>query len=149
MTYPIESLDPDEDDGTMPQNVERFAANVVGRRIVDAEVVEGEFLLTLDDAQRVAVRNTNDCCAYTELESFLLEPRSVDHVILGVGTTDEYTRWHIYADAGDILELTLRWSAGNPFYYGYGFEIEVVPPDPQLLAKTIKRALDEEEVSEA
>ena len=46
---------------------------------------------------------------------------------MGVGTTGEYTRWHIYADLGDVLELTVGWSCGNPFYYGYGFYIDVVP----------------------
>ena len=73
--------------------------------------------------------NTNDCCAYTELEAFLLHPERVDHIIMGVGTTDTYTRWHIYADLGDVLELTVGWSCGNPFYYGYGFDIDVVELD--------------------
>jgi hypothetical protein len=49
----------------------------------------------------------------------------VDHIILGVGTTDGYTTWHVYADAGDVLELAVGWSCGNPFYYGYGFTITV------------------------
>ena len=46
-------------------------------------------------------------------------------MILGVGTTDGYTTWHIFADMGDVLELTVVWSCGNPFYYGYGFTITV------------------------
>jgi hypothetical protein len=68
-----------------------------------------------------------DCCAYTELESFLLHPELVDHIITGVGTTDGYNTWHIYADIGDVLELSVGWSSGNPFYYGYGFDIQVKP----------------------
>ncbi len=70
-----------------------------------------------------------DCCAYTELDSFLLNPELVDHMILGVGTTDYYTTWHIYADMGDVLKLNVKWSCGNPFYYGYGFNIQVRPID--------------------
>ena len=70
--------------------------------------------------------DTNDCCAYTELESFLLHPDKVDHIITGIGTTEGASKWHIYADAGDVLELSVGWSCGNPFYYGYGFEIDVV-----------------------
>jgi hypothetical protein len=69
---------------------------------------------------------SGDCCAYTELESFLLNPELVDHVITGVGTTDGYQTWHVYADMGDVLKLDVGWSCGNPFYYGYGFTIRVV-----------------------
>lgn len=137
--YPIEELDEDYDDGTMPDNVEELAAAVVGHRIVSAEYapdlkIENNwwgggtpFVLTLDDGTKVALRDTSDCCAYTELEEFLLHPDKVDHIIMGVGTTEGYTKWHIYADWGDVLELTVGWSCGNPFYYGYGFDISVVP----------------------
>ena len=71
--------------------------------------------------------NTEDCCAYTDLEAFLLNVELVDHMILGVQTTEGYTKWHIYADFGDVLELAVAWSCGNPFYYGYGFDIAVIP----------------------
>lgn len=132
--YPEEHLGPDDDDGTMPANVAELSEAVVGRRIVKAE--RGEvpsdyywnttgLILTLDDGRRVKLGNTDDCCAYTELESFLLAPDAVEHVITGVGTTDGYTTWHIYADMGDVLQLQVAWSPGNPFYYGYGFTIKV------------------------
>lgn len=138
-TYPVETLDPNDDDGTMPENVATLASAVVGHRIVKAEKGQipedaqpqcywgsGEGLtLTLDTGARVRLLHTDDCCAYTELEAFLLHPERVDHVITGIGTTDGYTKWHIYADAGDVLELTVGWSCGNPFYYGYGFQIAV------------------------
>lgn len=132
--YPVEELGPDDDDGTMPGNVAALSEAVVGRRIVSADRTEVKgryygmvkaFVLTLDDGRRVLLRDTDDCCAYTELESFLLHPERVDHVITGVGTTNGYATWHIYADLGDVLELTVGWSAGNPFYYGYGFDIIV------------------------
>ncbi len=135
--YPPETLDNDEDDGTMPNNVDDLRQAVVGHRIVSAEKgpIPGErwgrphtwsgLVLTLDSGRRVGLVDTDDCCAYTSLQDFLLHPENVDHVILGVGTTDGYERWHIYADAGDVLELGVGWSPGNPFYYGYGFDIIV------------------------
>ncbi len=134
--YPTEELDPDYDNGTMPANVATLADAVVGHRIVKAERREAPgryfgtakaLVITLDNGTEAIVRDDVDCCAYTDLESFWLHPEAVDHVILGVGTTDEYTTWHIYADFGDIMKLEVGWSCGNPFYYGYGFDIEVVP----------------------
>lgn len=136
-TYPVETLDPEDDNGTMPENVEELRGAIVGRRIVSAEkgtisgVRYGQprelagLVLTLDDGRKVCLSDTDDCCAYTELREFLLHPEKIDHVITGVGTTDGYMRWHIYADMGDVLELDVGWSAGNPFYYGYGFDITV------------------------
>ncbi|UUG69900.1 hypothetical protein SEA_MORKIE_39 [Gordonia phage Morkie] len=143
--YPPDSVPEDYDDGTMPENVAELAETVVGRRIVKVEKADirpedfegtentywGSYgrdhglVLTLDDGRRVALVDTSDCCAYTSLEKFLLHPDRVDHAITGVATTDGYTRWHIFADLGDILELEVGWSAGNPFYYGYGFDIGV------------------------
>ncbi len=133
--YPLEVLGEDEDDGTMPANVAELTQAIVGRRIVGVERSElvnppygdgpGETVLTLDDGRRVRLLDQYECCASTELEAFLLCPEMVDHIITGVGTTDGYTTWHIYADAGDVLELTVGWSCGNPFYYLYGFQIRV------------------------
>lgn len=137
--YPIEILSEYDDNGTMPENVEALAEAVIGHRIVSAEKLpstqrygsEDVLILTLDNGTRVELVGGSDCCAYTELRSFLLHPERVDHIITGVGTTEEYTRWHIFADMGDVLELEVGWSAGNPFYYGYGFEIDVVPADAE------------------
>ena len=138
--YPTEALDPDyDDDGTMPENVDELRQAVVGRRIVKAERTtetrespysertweEDCFVITLDDGTQAVLDDTNDCCAFTELEEFWLDPSSVDHVITGVGTTDGYTTWHIYADFGDVMRLKVGWSCGNPFYYAYGFNITV------------------------
>lgn len=152
MNYPPDSVanhpesDSYEDDGTMPANVNDLEQQVIGRRIVKAERTtyrhedftatdntdyfsdwgpDEAFILTLDDGRRVLLRDSRDCCAYTRLESFLLHPERVDHAITGVATTDGYTKWHIFADLGDILELDVEWSEGNPFYYGYGFDIAV------------------------
>ncbi|WP_329168367.1 hypothetical protein OG709_30105 [Streptomyces sp. NBC_01267] len=134
--YTEETLSENDDDGTMPDNVDTLRDAVVGHRIVSAEGGEATIdqwgyrvvtalVITLDNGRRVELQNTDDCCAYTELDSFLLNPDRVDHLITGVGTTDGYTTWHIFADMGDVLELSVGWSSGNPFYYGYGFDISV------------------------
>lgn len=125
MEYVEEILNEDDDNGTMPGNLTELREHVIGHRIVTADRDGGAFVITLDSGKRVKLVGGDDCCAYTELEGFLLHPERVDHMITGVGTTDGYTRWHIYADMGDVLELTVGWSAGNPFYYGYGFEVTV------------------------
>ena len=137
MEYAPEVLDEDDDDGTMPGNLDDLRKAVVGHRIVNVEKdvkvahkgwswKDTATVITLDNGRQVQLQDTSDCCAFTELESFLLHPDKVDHAILGVGTTDGFTKWHIFADYGDILELEVGWSCGNPFYYGYGFDITVV-----------------------
>lgn len=133
--YPEETLDEDSDDGTMPSNVETLRQAVVGHRIVSVVSTAtpnswgygsvDTCVITLDNGKRVELQDTDDCCASTALESFLLHPEKVDHIITGVGTTDGYSTWHIFADMGDVLELSVGWSCGNPFYYGYGFDISV------------------------
>ena len=123
------------DDGTMPGNVGVLSEAVVGHRIVSAEKArpseqgygyrDNALVLTLDNGKQVELIDSDDCCAHTTLEGFFLDPDKVDHVITGVGTTDGYTRLHIYADLVDVLNLDVSWSSGNPFYYGYGFHINV------------------------
>jgi hypothetical protein len=129
MSYqvPIETFDDDIDDGTIPKNVAELSDAVVGHKITNAEKTNQGFVITLDDGTRVRLLDTSDCCAYTDLESFLLHTDMVDHIITGVGTTEEATVWHIYADMGDVLTLSVGWSGGNVGYYGYGFTIKVVP----------------------
>ena len=145
-TYPVETLDEFDDDGTMPENVAALAEAVVGHRIVSVDqgvTVPGRCygetaatVITLDNGKRVALADGGDCCAYTQLETFLLHPERIGHIITGVGTTDGYQKWHIYADMGDVLELEVGWSCGNPFYYAYGFEISVLEiPDETLPAE--------------
>lgn len=134
VAYAPEILDDDDDNGTMPENVATLSEAVIGHRIVSAhnEQVprqrggpQESFVITLDNGKKVTLSGGDDCCAFTELDSFLLNVDKVDHVITGVGTTEGYTKWHIYADLGDVLELSVGWSCGNPFYYGYGFDIAV------------------------
>lgn len=145
ISYPEDTLgEYQEDDGTMPQNVADLSDLVVGHRIVKAEVADVKpeefkvaaegtygtpwskgFVLTLDNGRRVLLEDSSDCCAFTSLEEFLLHPERVDHIITGIGTEGGFAKWHIFADLGDVLELQVDWSAGNPFYYGYGFSIYV------------------------
>lgn len=133
--YEKEILDEDEDNGTMVGNVEEFEHAIIGHKIVKAEYEDHEdeyywyngkfFTITLDNGKKVTLIPDGDCCAYTDLESFLLNVELVDHIIMGVGTTGGYTTWHIFCDFGDIMQLKVGWSCGNPFYYGYGFNIKV------------------------
>ena len=130
-----------EDDGTMPDNVAELANLVVGKRIVSAETREwtakkddewhwrdsgNGLVLTLSDGTAFALGDTSDCCAYTDLEAFIYHPDKVDNIITSVETENGYTKWHVLADGSDVLELTVGWSSGNPFYYGYGFDFRVV-----------------------
>lgn len=133
--YPPETLSEDDDDGTMPDNLETLKDHVVGHKIVSIErnvPVEKKYygttpatVLTLDNGKKVNLLDTDDCCAYTEVEDVVLHLDKIDHVITGIGTTDGFQTWHIYADFGDVAELKVGWSCGNPFYYGYGFNIQV------------------------
>lgn len=163
--YPTEILDSDDDDGRMPENVAELTKNVVGRKIVAVnrdfkhEYKEYDWAtwnskisgtaLVLDDGTQVLLVDTNDCCARTELNDIIVNLDKIDHVITGVGTTDGYTKWHIYANLGDIAELQVGWACGNPFYYGYGFDIYVFDADGQMIkengedVKTEEGILDE------
>ena len=135
------------DNGTMPSNVDDLANLVVGHKIVKVEKLEksisymGKYgwekylsglALTLDNGKTVYIEDTDDCCAYTALQTFLFNADKIDHIITGVHAEDNYTTWHVVADMGDVLELTVGWSAGNPFYYGYGFDFVVIDPDGKL-----------------
>lgn len=133
--YPDEVLARDDDDGTMVKSKEDLAAAVIGHKIVgverDVKYNEGVWTqrgtrLTLDNGDKVMLLEEGDCCAYTEVQDIIMNLDNVDHVITGVGTTDGYTTWHIYADLGDVMTMKVGWSCGNPFYYGYGFDIKVV-----------------------
>lgn len=124
----IETFDEDTDaDNTISNNVVELGAAVIGHKIASAEKTAKGFVITLDTGTRVRLVDSDDCCACTTLESFLLHPDLIDHMITGIGTTEDATVWHIYADLGDVLTLSVGWSAGNVGYYGYGFDITVVP----------------------
>lgn len=140
--YPDEVLGKWDDNGTMPESRDVLAQAVVGRRIVKVDATsertfKGQWgyektpglVLTLDDGTEVGLIEQSDCCAFTDIDKFLFNADLIDHAILGVGTEDGFEKWHIYADAGDVLSMDVSWSCGNPFYYAYGFDIAVVRPD--------------------
>ena len=93
----------------MPENVRELADAVVGHKIIAAEKgasvtrisewrqpyqVTGT-VLHLDNGVRVMLADSGDCCAYTELEAFLLHRKRIDHVITGVGTTGAHHLAHL------------------------------------------------------
>lgn len=142
-TFDYTDDDYPSDDGTMPNNVAELAKHVVGHRIVSVGPMNGEpadphrwelsgTRITLDNGKAVILRNTSDCCAYTELEKIIFNLPTMDHIITNVVADKGYETWHVLADYGEVLELTVAWSAGNPFYYGYGFNIEVIQEDDGL-----------------
>jgi hypothetical protein len=127
-----------EDNGTMVANAAELEGLVVGHRIVNVAefyLVGSDFpgkrtglRITLDTGRTVELYAGGDCCAYTQLESFLWNADKIDHIITGVSTSDEYEKWNIYADLGAVLGLEVGWSAGNG-WYAYGFEIVVTEPE--------------------
>lgn len=138
-----------EDDGTMTRSAEELQKALIGKKIVSVEkreltdaekaIVEKEeygylntylyggemTILTLSDQTIALLIEIGDCCAYTSLDVFKL--LDTDHVITGVGTTDGFNKWFIYAEDSVVATADVSWSCGNPFYYGYGFEIKVLP----------------------
>jgi hypothetical protein len=141
--YPVEVLGADDDDGTMVESLKAFTEAVVGHKIVATRKgsipgaywgVESGTALLLDTGQIVWMGEQGDCCAYTDLEEIIDVLPSIEHVITGVGTSEGYTTWHIYANMGDVMQFKVGWSCGNPFYYAYGFNVRVYEPDnlPEL-----------------
>ena len=132
------------DDGTMPDNVSEFADAIVGHRIVKVErnktvrtggtawrerprTVHADVVFTLDTGQMVALAPGGDCCAFTELDDIVGNLADVDHAVTQVKPSPGYDEWYILADYGEMMRMKVGWSPGNPFYYGYGFSIHVIP----------------------
>lgn len=130
----------DYDDGTdedyeaevMGGSAQELEEAVVGRRILSVEKVghprglyrRDGIKLSLDDGSTVFVDNTDDCCAFTEVGDFkFLE--NTENVITSVTTDKDFNKWFVYAGNAPVLEMDVAWSPGNPYYYGFGFEIRV------------------------
>lgn len=103
---------------------------LVGRRIVSAEQVPAKgwddayLKLTLDNGKVVEVADTSNCCAYGAVDSFLLNPDSVDHVITSVRDNEDCTEFFVLADMVQVLKLDTSWSEGTG-YYSYGLNIRL------------------------
>lgn len=120
-------------DEYMQESAEDLQRELVGHRIVKAEKVSrgdyyGERLqLTLDDGTKVNVSGHGDCCAYAELDGFLLYSEATEMVITNVSTEDHYQKWFVLASGIPVLDMEVSWSEGSG-YYSYGFSIKVEKP---------------------
>lgn len=122
----------------MQESVDELAKAVVGSRIVKVESWDAPkvfasgysmagnkvLVLTLDSGREVTLEDTDDCCAFTEAESFEFLVRG-NHVITRVEADDGFENWFIYAEEVPVANLKVAWSPGNPYYYGFGFNIRV------------------------
>lgn len=127
-----------EAEAPLGENLTELNEMLVGQKIVKVEPKDnnnnsyfGTTVLTLDNGTQVNLRDSGDCCAYTEMENVIQHLPELDHVITNVTADDGYERFHIFADLGEVLELQLSWSEGNPFYYGYGFHIDVTATEAE------------------
>lgn len=135
MSYIDDVYDADYEQEVMQGSVDVLAENLVGQRIVSVErtnVPEDTrrygrsqvTVFTLANGKKVNLYDTDDCCAFTEVESFkFLE--NVDNAITRVEASDGFSVWHIYAENIPVATLDVEWSPGNPYYYGFGFEVQV------------------------
>lgn len=137
MSYKDYAEDAEYEAGVMQESVDALSAGVVGHRVVAVDKVpyprhlsdyyygRGEAIrLTLDNGTRVYVADTDDCCAYTAVKDFEFLTYT-DHAITSVVADEEFARWFIYADSIPVVALNVEWSPGNPYYYGFGFDILV------------------------
>lgn len=123
--YEREMFGDGEEANTMNHNVDEFEEAIIGHRIVMA-VQQGKRLrITLDNGYTVVLRDSDDCCAYTEVSEFLAQPAMTEHVITGVKTSDGFNTWHIMAKDEKLIDISVDWSSGNTGYYMYGFYIDV------------------------
>jgi hypothetical protein len=125
--------DSDYEAEVMGGNAKELQEAIVGHRIVGVDKAkppkdqwwgrrELAVRLTLDDGREVFIEDTDDCCAFTEVEDFkFLE--GVDNAVTSVTTEDGFSKWFIYADSVPVVDLKVAWSPGNPYYYGFGFNI--------------------------
>ena len=121
-------------DDDMQNSVDDLKAEVIGHKIINVEknvrIPGNEYWrmpgteITLDNGKRVYLIDSEDCCAYTELDKFLFNADLAEHIITNVETEDSYSTWHILADMAEVLSLDVGWSEGSG-YYSYGFTIEV------------------------
>lgn len=120
-----DSLYPDE-------SFDLIKSTVVGHKIVESFFNGGKGRLKLDNGVTVSVAGTSDCCAWGEVDNWLLHPENVDHVITDVVVIYEdedeaetsRERWMIIADMNQLLDIDISYYPSNG-YYMYGFWISV------------------------
>lgn len=130
----MSNLKIEQHDYMMLKNAEELEKLVVGQKIAEVRQVERPtryndiekwLEIELKNGTTVQMVDSYECCAFTELNKFLLNFENIEHVITGVSTENNYETWHIYAAMGDVLTLDVGYDPSNG-YYGYGFEINVV-----------------------
>lgn len=123
--YERETFGDGEEAETMNHNVDEFEEAIIGHRIVMTAQQGKRLRITLDNGRTVTLRDSDDCCAYTEVSEFLARSAMTEHVITGVKTSDEFNTWHIMAKDEKLVDISVDWSSGNTGYYMYGFYIDV------------------------
>lgn len=137
MYYDDES-DSDYEAEVMGDNAKLLESEVVGHRIVEVRKgydyetywdksqahSDSGVTFVLDNGTEVALQSTNDCCAYTDVRDFEFLTKT-DNVVTSVTTQDNFEQWYIYAAEVPVVSLGVDWSPGNPYYYGFGFDIAV------------------------
>lgn len=122
----------------MQGSVDELASNIVGQRIVAVERRNSEpdengyvgygrseeTVFTLANGRQVILEDTDDCCAFTEVSSFDFLEKS-DNAVTRVEADEDFETWFIYADQVPVVHLGVSWSPGNPYYYGFGFNVRV------------------------
>lgn len=112
-------------DETMQESLNELKYHIVGQRVIKV-THEGETTsLFLSNGKTVRLKDTDDCCAHTEMINVIRKLDTIDHVITDVTETDEYSSWHIVAGMEEVFEFDVSWSEGSG-YYMYGFLIDVV-----------------------
>ena len=128
-----EGYDPEYEAEVMGDNAKLLESEVVGHRIIDVRedkynggypVTGSGVTLVLDNGNEIEILATNDCCAYTDVRDFKFLAKT-DNVVTRVETQDNFEQWYIYAAEVPVVSLGVDWSPGNPYYYGFGFNIAV------------------------
>lgn len=133
-----DEYDPEYEAEVMQGSVNEFSQRVVGEKIVAVERRDVEFdedgyvgygrpketVFTLSNGHQVILGDTEDCCAFTEVEDFEFLTLT-DHAITRVETDEGFQDWFIYAESVPVVNLKVAWSPGNPYYYGFGFTVRV------------------------
>lgn len=130
--------DPDYESEVMQEGLDQLSSNLVGQKIVSVHkqgaepdgsgyVPYGrseETVFTLSNGRQVVLEDTDDCCAYTQVSRFEFLSQG-EHVITRVEADEGFETWSIYSDRVPVAILGVEWSPGNPYYYGFGFNVRV------------------------
>lgn len=131
---------------------------LVGRKIVDAELKEEgwnpEGVLTLDDGTKLVLEGNEGGCACSSGDYFLKSVAKVDNIITNVtiredpaedyGDGEGVYEIYVIADNEQINVARFEGDDGNG-YYGTGFSVRVIPPEPNTRPTPAERDSSYEE----